>query len=304
MADSSPPKRLRPLRFILALVALSLVCIGLVELWPKGKPERQPVADTAKPTAPVASAATSAPAPATATAAKSVWPGTPVSPQQVLEDMGHWRAEHPNMHAVVETSSATGTVLARVEVFARTNGAGAETVNVKSDVFLPAAPQPMQFQAQVENGKLRAYFPRSNQVIEMDSSSATITVPGMAAGSQAAVTDLLKFARTSFGEASADLRVVTMVLSPEALNLPAAPSDIYLSLRTDMQGKLLGTETVTPGTRVVSTMRYVSFDRDQVVHDAPAFPTGKVPTAGKSFQSAMEEEARLVMNKSIAGTKI
>jgi len=79
--------------------------------------------------------------------------------------------------------------------------------------------------------------------------------------------------------------------------------DIYLSFRTDINGQLLGMEEQAQGTRIISRMRYVTFDKALVIRSAPSLPTNLVAT-GKSLQQAMQDEARLVMNKPLVGIKI
>lgn len=226
-------------------------------------------------------------------------PGTLVSAEEVLNKLGAWVASHPNCHSVIETSFANGGMLGKMEVFAWTNDVDKETVKVKANIYLPQA---LQFEAQNDNGKVQVYFPRSGQVVEPDLSSALLSMPSFAAN-QRGIEALLKVARTTFAEASADLRVVTLVLSAETLKLPFMTGDIYLSFRTDINGKLLGMEEQAQGTRIISKMRYLSFDKDQVMRQAPTLPSKLVAT-GKSLQQAMEEEARLVMNKPLVGTKI
>lgn len=230
---------------------------------------------------------------------KPLPPGTLVSAPEVLARLDNWILAHPNYHAIVETSVFGGGVVGRMDIFAYDNGTTGQTVKVKAVLFLP---QELSFIAQRQHGKLQVYFPRSGQLIEPDSSSMMLSVPEMAAN-ETGMTALLKLARNTFAEASEDLRVVTFVVNANSLKLPLLSGDIYLSVRTDMEGRLLGMEEEAQGVRVISKMTYLSFDKAAVTRGAPSLPAGKLTVAAKTFQKAMEEEARLVMNKPLS-TKI
>jgi hypothetical protein len=291
---SRPPRRSGPVVLLSTLVALAVVAwIGWrISLARHALPEPQKQA--------AAQAGSSVPqVSTTATTPQPVAPGTSISAAEVLHTLGAWVAEHPNVHSIIETSIFGGGLISKMDVFAYTNDVEGEIVRVKADIRLPQA---VQFQAQNSNGKVQIFFPRSGQLIEPDISGMLASMPTLAANGPG-VGALLKLARTTFAESSADLRVVTLVIDTEALHLPFTSGDIYLSFRTDINGKLLGIEEQAQGTRVISTMHYVTFDKAQVMHDAPSMPPSVVVT-GKSFQQALEEEARLVMNKPLVGTKI
>ena len=289
MFGSKPPRSFRPLSTVLAILAVAgAVCVVGVRANRSRHPAPAPASQNQSQPASVSQAS---PEPAV--------PGTPVSAEEVLGKLGTWVAAHPNCHSVIETSILGGGMLGRMEVFAWTNGVDKETVKVKANIYLPQA---LQFEAQNENGKVQVYFPRSGQMIEPDLSSALLSMPSFAAN-RPGIEALLKVAKNTFAEASADLRVVTLVLSAESLKLPFMTGDIYLSFRTDINGQLLGMEEQAQGTRIISRMRYVTFDKALVIRSAPSLPTNLVAT-GKSLQQAMQEEARLVMNKPLVGTKI
>ncbi len=229
-----------------------------------------------------------------------VAPGTAVSAEEVLGRLGGWIAAHPNCQSVIETSVFGGGTISKLEIFAYTNALAEPTVKIKADIFLPQA---LQLEAQNDKGRLRVYFPRSGRLVEPDLSGAMLSLPAYAAD-QSSMTALLKLARTTFAEASADLRVATLALDAQALRLPFMSGDIYLSFRTDLDGKLLGIEEQAQATRIISTVRYVTFDREQIMRRAPSLPLDKVAVLGKTLQQAMEEEGRLIMNKPLTGTRI
>ncbi len=235
-----------------------------------------------------------------AVASHPVPPGTAITAEEVLGRMDSWMSAHPNCHSVIETSVFGGGTISRVEVFSFTNVLGERSVRVKADILLP---QPVQLQAQNENGKVQVYFPRSGRLLEPDISGMVLSMPGYAA-EQSGINTLLKLARNSFAEASADLRVATLALNAESLKLPYLTGDIYLSFRTDLEGKLLGVEQQAQGSRIISKVRYVTFDRELVMRHAPVLPADKVALTGKSLQQAMEEELRLSINKPLIGSRI
>lgn len=290
--DSGPQSRSGP--WVILSILLAIFVIALVGSRLSQSGSSKPPAETAN------QAQNSSPQTQNvAAASQAVAPGTPISAGEVLDQLGAWVAQHPNVHSMIETSVAGGGVVSKLEVFAYTNDLEGEIVRVKADILLPQA---LQFQAQNANGKVQVFFPRSGQLIEPDVAGALASMPSLAANGPGVGT-LLKLARTTYAESSADLRVVTLVIDAEALKLPFATGDIYLSFRTDINGKLLGMEEQAQNTRIISTMHYVTFDKAQVMRDAPAMPS-RVVVTGKSLQQAMEEEARLVMNKPLVGTKI
>ncbi len=226
-----------------------------------------------------------------------VAPGTVISAEEVLDQLDAWLTENPNYHALVESALPSGTVMARMDVFAYTDATNGRVFRMKAQMFLPQA---LQYQAQKQNGKLEVYFPRTDQLIEADTAKMLAAMPALAAN-QSGMKGLLKLARSSFAEASADLRVATLVLNTKALNMDDM-GDIYLSFRTNDKGKLLGIDQKAHGQRVITTLKYLSFDRDLVLRDAPAMPAGRVAVTNKSFQAAMQEE--FLHTTKTQGTKI
>ncbi len=288
------PRRLRPWAWLCGCVVLgAAVWVGLDRLHSGA---RAPAASPAAVVTPDLDAA----AGTQAVASHPVPPGTAITAEEVLGRMNSWMSAHPNCQSVIETSVFGGGTISRVEVFSFTNGMGERSVRVKADILLP---QPVQLQAQNENGKVQVYFPRSGRLLEPDISGMVLSMPGYAA-EQSGINTLLKLARNSFAEASADLRVATLALNAESLKLPYLTGDIYLSFRTDLEGKLLGVEQQAQGSRIISKVRYVTFDRELVMRHAPVLPADKVALTGKSLQQAMEEELRLSINKPLRGSRI
>jgi hypothetical protein len=230
---------------------------------------------------------------------KPVAPGTAISAESVLDSVDKWLAQHPTYHAYIETSLPSGTVMSKMDVYAYVDGTNGQIARMKSVMFLP---QQIEYRMQKQNGKLEAYFPNTDQLVEEDVSKLLLSMPVLAANGSS-VKGLLKLARSSFAEASADLRVVTVVVNAAALQLKDTSGDFYLSLRSDDEGKPLGVEEQAWGQRAICKIKYLSFDRDAVAFNAPAMPAGKVVNANKTLQQAMKEEILQAVNKRL-GMKI
>ena len=289
--DSKPRRRSSPIILLLALLLIGTVCfVGLKVA--KRQPQSQSSAANTQP-------ATLAPAIKLADAPKPAEPGTLISADEVLGKLDTWIAAHPNYHATYVTAFANGAVMSKMDVFAYTNAPTGEIVKIKADVFLP---QTLQFLAKKENGKLQVYFPRSNQLIEPDTAKMLLSLPA-AVANQSGMKAMAKLAKFTFAEASADLQVVTLLLNNHALNLPDNAGDVFLSIRSNNEGKLLGMGVQAQGEHMVLTVKYLTFDRNLVSQEAPNLPAGKVAVTNKTLEKAMQEEARLIMDKPL-GTKI
>lgn len=291
--SKQPSRRFRPLIFF---TALAVICVATYKLTrPQAQRSETPktVAQAAHPAPPVLSAPRSNPLPQPAI------PGTKISAEEVLDKLDKWLAENPNYHAIVETTFPNGNMLGKLDVFTYTNGAAGTVVRMKGEIL---APQSVQFQAQKQNGKLQVYFPKTNRLIEPSSTNLLGSIPGLGPN-PVGMKPLLKLARSTFAEASADLEVATLVISSESLKLPETSGDIYLSVRINSQGRLLGIEEAAQGQRIISKIKYLSFDRALVARTAPTLPVGKVVVSDKTLQDAMKDEARTVINKPL-GTKI
>jgi hypothetical protein len=291
--ESNPPRGASARIIVFAVAGLLGIC--LIGLYLGGYFHgSQPVQQTEVAGTPVQTAPPS-PVPAPGPAA----PGTVVTAGEVLDKLDAWLKKNPNYHALVETTLPNGAVMGRMDVFALAGSASGQVLRISAQMFLP---QMLRYQAKKQNGKLDVYFPVSDQLVEADAAKMIATLPTVAAN-QTGVKGLLKMAKSSFAEASADLRVVTMVFNAETLNLPETSGDIYLSLRTNDQGKLLGVEEQAQGQRLITSVKYVSFDRDLIAREAPELPAGKVAVTNKTLQAAMKEEALHIINKPL-GTKI
>jgi hypothetical protein len=225
--------------------------------------------------------------------------GTPISAALVLGDIDKWMAQHPDYHAAVETTLPSGTLMGKMDVYTYADAAQGQVLRLNAEMFVP---QDIRYQAEKQSNMLEVYFPGTDHLIETDTSKLLLTMPALAAH-QNSMTSLLKLARSSFAEASADLRVATLVLDSAALNLPETTGDIYLSLRTNEKGELLGVDEKAQGQRVITTIKYLSFDRSTVMRNAPVIPAGKVPMTNETMQAAMKAEILRSINKPL-GRKI
>jgi hypothetical protein len=298
-ADSQPPNGSRYGIILLTIIVLGIGAVVAFQKKANHPSDKAPVATATnavlvtQPPATIVTniTATSAPQPAA--------PGTIVSAEEVLSKVDKWLAEHPNYHLNAVTSFPNGSIVGKMDVFSYTNEAEGSVVAMTAQM---SSPQSIEFKGVKKNGKLQVYFPISDQIIEPDlaQSMAAMPVMGGANGGKA----LLKLAKSSFAEASADLEVATLVLNTETLKMSETPStDIYLSIRINNQGELLGIDEQVQGQRILTTMKYVTFDRDTVAREAPALPLGKLAVTNKSLEQAMQEEVRLVINKPLR-TKI
>jgi hypothetical protein len=209
------------------------------------------------------------------------------------------QAPQSPVDAQIELSLPSGTIMGKMDVYSVTEGASGETVRLKADIYLP---QKIQYQAQKKNGKLVAYFPHTDQLVEEDLTNMLATMPALPV-SHSDLKSLLKLSRSSFAEASPEARVVTMVINMDSLHLSDTSGDVYVSLRTDNQGKLLGTEEQVQGQRLITKINFFSFDRDAVAASAPDLPGGKTARTNITVQAAMKAEILSTFNKPI-GIKI
>jgi hypothetical protein len=221
---------------------------------------------------------------------KMVAPGTMVTAEAVLDKMDQWHVQHPNYHSILTSVNPKGAMISKMEVFSYTNGNNDTIVKFKGQVF--ALTPNLEFQGFKENGKLRVYFPRSGQLIEPDTTEDLLFMPNMP-GKYSSAKDLLKVARSSFAEASADMEVATLAVKSETVKVPTAlTGDIYISFRINTEGKLLGIEEQAQGQQITSNMKYLSFDREVVMRDSPVQPTGITITTNKTLMKTMQEEVQ------------
>jgi hypothetical protein len=291
LTEVKPPGAPRPL-----IVALAVIVLGALSLvvWKQKGASRDSVAEPPgnsvqavhEPQAPVVAST-----PAT--------PDTNITAASVLDALDQWLAQHKNFHAQIELSLPSGTIMGKMDVYSVTEGASGETVRLKAEMYLP---QKMQYQAQKKNGKLVAYFPHTDQLVEEELTNMVAAMPALPV-SHSDLKSLLKLSRSSFAEASPEARVVTMVINMDSLHLSDTSGDVYVSLRTDNQGKLLGTEEQLQGQRLITKINFLSFDRDAVAASAPDLPGGKTARTNITVQAAMKAEILSTFNKPI-GIKI
>ena len=216
-----------------------------------------------------------------------VAPGTVVSAEGVLEKLDKWHAAHPNYHSILTTTYPNGSVISKTEIFAFTNNNEA-IVKFKSQVY--ALTPNLEFLGAKENGKLQVYFPRSNLLLEPNMADDLLFMPNMP-GNFSAAKDMLKIARSSFAEASTDMEIATLAVRSETFKVPhELTGDVFISFRINTEGKLLSIEEQAQGQQFSLNMKYLSFDRELVMRDAPVMPTGMIAITNKTFMKTMQEE--------------
>lgn len=263
--------------------------------WVKHQQGKKPLVTAATNSVPAVMSVTNFTAPPPKPAA----PGTLISAESVLTKVDKWMAEHPNYHVVAVSAFPNGTIMGKMEVFAYTNAAAGNVTAISAQVFLP---QSVDFVGVKKDGKFKVYFPRTDQLVEEDLSKAMTSVPVLAGAS--GFKALLKVAKNSYAEASADMEVATLVLNSQALKLGDMPStDIFLSVRASNRGELMALDEQTGAGHIATTMQYVTFDLPTIAHEAPVLPAGKTVKTNKTVQQALQDEMRLVSSKQL-GNKI
>lgn len=130
------------------------------------------------------------------------------------------------------------------------------------------------------------YFPRDKQLIQTDMKREMFFMP-TAPPSLTRSRDLLKQAHSSFAEASEDLEVVTLAIDGAAMNFT---NQLYLSLRVNHDGQPLGIGVAVQDQNVMTTIKYLSFDRDAIMRDAPVFPAGIAAVTNSTLVQAVLQE--------------
>ncbi len=291
--EEQPSKRSNPIVILLALIAFGLVCFfGFKSADRHEVPAEKKggVVGGAIVGAPETIISSHSGASASAAAGSG---SARVNAEQVLGQIDDWLAAHPNYHAKYETAFFGGGLLSRMDVYARSNSPGVSVTDIEAEMF---SPQAVKFQARKTNGKLQVYFPRSDQMIEPDLAKMLLSMPAIASG-QSGMKALLKLSRLTFAEQGEDLQVATLLLKNDDVNLPTNAGDVYLSIRSNNDGRMIGMQVQAQGERMALTIKYLSFDREEVAKDAPSMPDGKSPLTNKTLKAAMEDEARLVISK-------
>jgi hypothetical protein len=229
---------------------------------------------------------------------KTNLPVEAISAEGVLAKLDNWTTNHQNCHSKLETSFPGGSLVGKMDIYSYTNGTDEIITKLKAEMFSPA----MKFQGVKENGKLRVYFPQSDQMIEPDMTRMMVDMPSMA-GTAMGAKALLKLAKSSFAESAGDTEVVTLVIGSEKLKIPQASGDVTMTMHINREGRLLSVDQQAQGQRIITTMNYISFDRETIMHEAPVMPTGKNTVTNKTLVQAMQEEVGLVISKPLR-TKI
>jgi hypothetical protein len=95
----------------------------------------------------------------------------------------------------------------------------------------------------------------------------------------------------AFVETNGPDRALTFSFKPEVLNVPSAASaDAFTTLRTDRRGALQSVEETLLGVHRIMRVKYLSFEPEAVIRDAPPLPTNRPVVVGKSFKLALQEE--------------
>lgn len=221
------------------------------------------------------------------------------SVEQIIQSMVDWQTRNPSYHAIAETSVAGGGVVSRADIFVyRESTNGTKMVSVKTEIL---GQYPMQMLVQRKGDELVAYFPRSEQLIRIDTTNELTNIPGWAAD-HLGISLLVKLASRTMIETNPGVQVVTFVVAPGALNVPEAVGEMFNSLRVDSEGKLLGVEQMAFGQSISSRVRYLTFNQDQVRIEAPVLPVAKAAPVTKRFKEAIEEEMHFIANKQIRTT--
>ena len=294
-AQTRPPGGSRSVLILLTIIALGIIAFagyeGVNHL--RGKRATVVASTSDQVSASINVANISSPPP------KPAAPGTLISAEEVLARVDKWMAEHPNYHLTSVSAFPNGNIMGKMDVFSYTNASTGNFTAISAQVFTPQA---VDFIGVKKDGKFQIYFPGTDQLVEQDLSQAMASVPVMAGAS--GFKALLKVAKNSYAEASADLQVATLVLNTQTLKLGELPSeDIYLSIRASNRGELMGIDEQTGAGRVMTTMKYVTFDLPTIAREAPVLPAGKIVAKNMTLQQALQNEVRLVSKKPL-GKKI
>jgi len=204
-----------------------------------------------------------------------------------------WREHHPVYHLMMETKG--GEAVVRTEVFRFRNEAGRMVNRSRSQV---AEPVNMTFWISAEGDKIQAYFPLSNQAVDMNLEQQQQRFWELLGWTGPVLDEsaLLALAKAAYAETGPDYMALTMMFSGRTLQMPPAAGDLFLTIRMDGTGRTLGLEQLTLAGRIASTITYVSEENSTVKAKAPEIP----PTARKtqkSFQEVLQEEMTLARDQ-------
>lgn len=212
----------------------------------------------------------------------------------LLRLMQQWREAHPFYHVLIETSGSD--VLCSAEVFNFTNDRGEQQTRMKSQMFKPNT---LSFVAQAETNRVLAYFPKSNQAVEMfkqEDAKRMLMQMGWTSGGVFEPMSVFKLAKVSFVETAPDFKALTLVFPPQAFQLPPAAGDLFWTIKIDDAGKVLAVEQLTLGNRVVSKLTYFEEDHGRIRSLAPEIPA-TANRSEKSLRDAIQDEVNVLKNK-------
>ncbi len=220
----------------------------------------------------------------------------PTSPDvgELLALMQRWRMEHPYYHVLVETSGAD--VSSTAEVYSFVDPQGRPETRIKSQLLKPNT---LSFIAEAQTNRVLAYFPKSNQVVEMINSASArklLIQLGWTGKTEFDPILIFKLAQVSFVESGDDFKALTLVFPPAAFQLPPAAGELFWTIKLDAYGKVLGLEQLTLGNRVVSKLTYYEEDLATIQRRAPRIPSTAV-RVDKAFTDVMKEEVNLINSK-------
>jgi hypothetical protein len=226
--------------------------------------------------------------PGTNILAANIGPGV----SEVLQLMMDWKQRHPSYHMTVET---TGPGLSSTtEVFRFVKTAGNVVSRAKTQMTEPAA---LEFVLEAEGDRVRAYFPKVNQVVGINPAEETTRFFGQVgwAGGELDLTAPFKLAKASFVEISGESRALTLLFSGSLFQMPREAGDLFLTIHLDETGKTLSVEQLTLGRRVVSKINYLEEDLAQIQRKSPSIPATAIATQ-KTFKQALEDQAEGMKN--------
>jgi hypothetical protein len=144
--------------------------------------------------------------------------------------------------------------------------------------------------------QLEVYLPETDQLVVVDANKEMLTQFGWDL-QNATLTNCLGLFRLAFVETNAQNLAVSVALRPEAMQLPAAAGDVYITFKVEPSGRIQSIEQTSLGVRHISVPTYISFVQTEVGAGAPAMPVGKKLLTDKPFPLALQEEIIEVKKK-------
>jgi hypothetical protein len=215
----------------------------------------------------------------------------PAGPEvaELLRLMRDWREKNPVYHMVMETSGAD--VSTKTEFYRFRNEKGRVVHRLRNQILRPFA---ATFIVAAENDQMLAYFPLSNQTVEInhEQEKAKLAAQLGWTGESLEESALFSMAKAVFAETGPDYKALTIVLAGSALQMPPTAGDLFLTVKLDETGKTIGLEQLMLMTRMISKMTYLAEDNAGIGQGAPQIPPG-APRTKKSLREALQEEVLL-----------